>query len=156
MAKILVNNNGPLHGEVVISGAKNAVLPLLAATLLTSAECTVECVPNLADVNIMKKMLESYGARVDDSQPGVVKVEARTISTVEGNPELVQEMRASTMAMGPLLARCGKCVMPMPGGCTIGKRPIDLHLKGFKALGATVREESDMKRGFLILNSIII
>lgn len=144
MAKILVNNNGPLHGEVVISGAKNAVLPLLASTLLTSAECTVECVPNLADVNIMKKMLESYGARVDDSEPGVVKVEAKTISTVEGNPELVQEMRASTMAMGPLLARCGKCVMPMPGGCTIGKRPIDLHLKGFKALGATVREENDM------------
>ncbi len=143
MAKILVNNSGPLSGEVEISGAKNAVLPLLAATLLTGEECVIESVPALADVNVMKKMLINYGAMVDDSEPGVVKVKAGTITTVEGDPELVQEMRASTTAMGPLLARCGRVVMPMPGGCTIGKRPIDLHLKGFKALGATVIEGDD-------------
>lgn len=143
MAKILVNNNGPLHGEVEISGAKNAVLPLLAATLLTENECAIEGVPALADVQVMKKMLANYGAKVDDSEPGFVKVCADTITTVEGDPALVQEMRASTVAMGPLLARCKKCIMPMPGGCTIGKRPIDLHLKGFKALGATVIEEED-------------
>ncbi|MBQ0005023.1 MAG: UDP-N-acetylglucosamine 1-carboxyvinyltransferase [Clostridiales bacterium] len=143
MAKILVNNSGPLSGEVEISGAKNAVLPLLAATLLTEEECIIESVPALADVNVMKKMLSNYGAEVDDSIPKTVKVKAAQIVTVEGDPDLVQEMRASTMAMGPLLARCGRVVMPMPGGCTIGKRPIDLHLKGFKALGATVIEEDD-------------
>lgn len=143
MAKILVNNSGPLHGEVEISGAKNSVLPLLAATLLSDKECVIEGVPDLADVCVMKKMLKSYGAEVDDSEPGLVKVKAENINTVEGDPELVQEMRASTMAMGPLLSRFGRVVMPMPGGCTIGKRPIDLHLKGFRALGATVLEEED-------------
>lgn len=143
MAKILVNNNGPLHGEVEVSGAKNAVLPLLAATLLTGEQCAIEGVPALADVAVMKKMLINYGATVDDTEAGLVKVQAKDIITVEGDPALVQEMRASTVAMGPLLARCGKVVMPMPGGCTIGKRPIDLHLKGFRALGATVVEEED-------------
>lgn len=143
MAKILVNKSEPLHGEVEISGAKNAVLPLLAATLMTEDECIIESVPNLADVEVMKQMLENYGAIVDDSEPGILKVCAKTISTVEGDPELVQEMRASTTAMGPLLARCGKVIMPMPGGCTIGKRPIDLHLKGFRALGAEIIEDGD-------------
>lgn len=143
MSKIFVNNSGPLMGEVEISGAKNAVLPLMAATLLTADECVIESVPDLADVSVMKKMLASYGAQVDDSEPGVVKVKAENITTVEGDPELVQEMRASTMAMGPLLARCGRVVQPMPGGCTIGKRPIDLHLKGFRSLGAKVIEEED-------------
>lgn len=143
MAKILVNNNGPLHGEVAVSGAKNAVLPLLAATLLTDEQCVIEGVPALADVAVMKKMLLNYGAIVDDQEVGLVRVQAKEITTVEGDPALVQEMRASTVAMGPLLARCGKVVMPMPGGCTIGKRPIDLHLKGFRALGATVEEFED-------------
>lgn len=114
MAKILVNNNGPLHGEVAVSGAKNAVLPLLAATLLTDEQCVIEGVPALADVAVMKKMLLNYGAIVDDQEVGLVRVQAKEITTVEGDPALVQEMRASTVAMGPLLARCGKVVMPMP------------------------------------------
>lgn len=143
MAKILVNNNGPLHGEVEISGAKNAVLPLMAATLLTDQTCVIEGVPDLVDVTVMKKMLLNYGATVDDSEPGSLKVTAEKISSVEGDPEMVQEMRASIFTMGPLLARSGEVVMPMPGGCTIGKRPIDLHLKGFKALGAEIIEEED-------------
>ncbi|MCF0141128.1 MAG: UDP-N-acetylglucosamine 1-carboxyvinyltransferase [Mogibacterium sp.] len=141
MARILVNNSGPLNGEVTVSGAKNSVLPLLAATLLTEDNCIIEGVPSLADVHIMKEMLKSFGAEVDDSEDGIVNVKASEILTVEGNPELVQEMRASTVAMGPLLARCGKVVMPMQGGCTIGKRPIDLHLKGFRSLGAKITEE---------------
>ena len=141
MARILVNNSGPLNGEVTVSGAKNSVLPLLAATLLTEDNCIIAGVPSLADVHIMKEMLKSFGAEVDDSEDGIVNVKASEILTVEGNPELVQEMRASTVAMGPLLARCGKVVMPMPGGCTIGKRPIDLHLKGFRSLGAKITEE---------------
>lgn len=143
MAKILVNNNGPLHGEVSISGAKNAVLPLMAATLMTDQTCTIEGVPDLADVNVMKNMLTHYGATVDDSVAGCLKVTTSEIASVEGDPEMVQEMRASIFTMGPMLARSGKVVMPMPGGCTIGKRPIDLHLKGFKALGAIVEEFED-------------
>ncbi|MBQ0017665.1 MAG: UDP-N-acetylglucosamine 1-carboxyvinyltransferase [Clostridiales bacterium] len=143
MAKILVNNNGPLHGEVEISGAKNAVLPLLAATLMTEETCVIEGTPELADVDVMKKMLLQYGAEIDDSEKSVLKVTAREIASVEADPAVVQEMRASIFTMGPMLARAGKVVMPMPGGCTIGKRPIDLHLKGFRALGAEVIEEED-------------
>ena len=138
MAKILVNNSGPLHGEVWISGAKNSVLPLLAATILTEDSCVIEGVPDLADVTVMKQMLENYGSRVDDSEDGVIRINTPEIVSCEGIRELVQEMRASLFTMGPMLARHGKVVMPMPGGCTIGKRPIDLHLKGFRALGAVV------------------
>ena len=141
MAKILVNSSGPLHGEVEISGAKNAVLPLLAATLMTDQKCVIEGVPALADVNVMKKMLSNYGAVIDDSVNGELAVSVENITSCEGDAELVQEMRASIFTMGPMLARAGKVIMPMPGGCTIGKRPIDLHLKGFRALGAKVVED---------------
>lgn len=151
MAKILVNNSGPLEGEVKISGAKNAVLPLMAATLLTPDTCVIDDVPDLSDVMVMRKMLESFGAVVSMSDPGKLSVNAAEITTVEGDAELVSQMRASTMAMGPLLARCGKVVMPLPGGCTIGKRPIDLHLKGFKALGATVTE--DLENSSIIIEA---
>lgn len=149
MAKILVNESGPLHGTVQISGAKNAVLPLMAATLLTGDTCRIEDVPDLADVKVMREMLKSFGAEVEELFPGVISVTAKEIKTTVGDSELVSEMRASTMVMGPLLARCGKCVMPMPGGCSIGKRPIDLHLKGFRALGATVEFDEDKERVIL-------
>ncbi|MBQ6621757.1 MAG: UDP-N-acetylglucosamine 1-carboxyvinyltransferase [Mogibacterium sp.] len=151
MARILVNNSGPLHGEVEISGAKNAVLPLMAATLLTDDICVIDGVPDLADVFVMKEMLKNFGARVDDAKPGTLRIQAKNITTVEGSPQLVKEMRASTVTMGPLLARCGECVMPLPGGCTIGKRPIDLHLKGFRALGADV--DFDMENEQVILKA---
>ena len=143
MAKILVNKSGPLHGEVKVSGAKNAVLPLLAATIMTEDSCVIEDVPNLADVSVMKEILKKYGAEIDDSENGVIKTRTAEIISCEGDKELVQEMRASIFTMGPLLARHGKVVMPMPGGCTIGKRPIDLHLKGFRALGAKVTEDAE-------------
>lgn len=149
MAKILVNESGPLHGTVQISGAKNAVLPLMAATLLTGDTCRIEDVPDLADVKVMREMLKSFGAEVEELSPGVISVTAKEIKTTVGDSELVSEMRASTMVMGPLLARCGKCVMPMPGGCSIGKRPIDLHLKGFRALGATVEFDEDKEHVIL-------
>lgn len=146
MAKILVNSSGPLHGEVEISGAKNSVLPLLAATLLTEETCVIEDVPDLVDVAVMKKMLRNYGAQIDDSEKGVIRVCVPEIVSCEGDAELVQEMRASVFTMGPLLARGGKVIMPMPGGCTIGKRPIDLHLKGFRALGADVVEDNENEK----------
>ncbi len=141
MAKLIVNNSGPLHGEVLISGAKNAVLPLMAATLLTDEVCIIDGVPDLADVKVMKGMLENFGATVKDDGHGLLEIQASEIKTVQGDRDLVTEMRASTVAMGPLLARCGEVIMPLPGGCAIGKRPIDLHLKGFKALGADVVED---------------
>lgn len=146
MAKILVNSSGPLHGEVEISGAKNSVLPLLAATILTDQTCTIEGVPDLVDVNVMKEMLTNYGSVIDDSEKGIIKAAMKEVRCCEGKAELVQEMRASVFTMGPMLARHGKVVMPMPGGCTIGKRPIDLHLKGFRALGADVVEDDDNER----------
>lgn len=142
MAKILVNNSGPLHGEVWISGAKNSVLPLLAATIMTDDVCVIEDVPDLADVSVMKQMLRKYGAQIDDSEKEIIRVSVPEIVSCEGDRDLVQEMRASLFTMGPMLARYGKVVMPMPGGCTIGKRPIDLHLKGFRALGAEVIEDN--------------
>lgn len=147
MAKLIVENNGPLHGIVEISGAKNAVLPLMAATLLTDEKCSINGIPDLTDVFVMKDMLTSFGAKVeaekDDNGISRIDVQADDITNIRGSKELVSEMRASTMVMGPLLAKCGRCVMPLPGGCAIGSRPIDLHLKGFKALGATVIENSD-------------
>lgn len=146
MAKILVNSRGPLHGEVTISGAKNSVLPILAATILTDQKCVLEQVPELADVNVMKKMLRKYGASVDDSKDGEVSVSMGEVASFEGDIDLVREMRASIFTMGPMLARAGRVIMPMPGGCTIGKRPIDLHLKGFRALGAEVTEDEQNER----------
>ena len=146
MAKILVNSSGPLHGEVEISGAKNSVLPLLAATILTDQTCVIEGVPDLVDVNVMKEMLINYGSVIDDSEKGIIRATMKEVSSCEGKASLVQEMRASVFTMGPMLARYGKVVMPMPGGCTIGKRPIDLHLKGFKALGADVIEDEENDR----------
>ncbi len=110
---------------------------------MTPSDCVIDDVPDLSDVKVMWKMLESFGATVAMSEQGRLSVSAAQITTVEGDAELVSQMRASTMAMGPLLARCGKVVMPLPGGCTIGKRPIDLHLKGFKALGVKVTEDID-------------
>lgn len=146
MAKILVNSSGPLHGEVGISGAKNSVLPLLAATILTDQTCIIEGVPDLVDVNVMKEMLTNYGSEIDDSEKGVIRAAMKEVESCEGKAELVQEMRASVFTMGPMLARYGKVIMPMPGGCTIGKRPIDLHLKGFRALGADVIEDDETEK----------
>ena len=146
MAKILVNRSGQLHGDVWISGAKNSVLPLLAATILTDQTCIIEGVPDLVDVNVMKRMLVNYGSEIDDSEPGIIKAQMKEVSSCEGDASLVQEMRASVFTMGPMLARYGKVVMPMPGGCTIGKRPIDLHLKGFRALGAEVIEDEENEK----------
>ena len=143
MARILVNYSGPLHGEVNISGAKNSVLPLLAATLMTKDICVIEDVPDLADVSVMKKMLRKYGAEIDDREKGIIRVRTPEIISCEGDRDLVQEMRASLFTMGPMLARYGRVIMPMPGGCTIGKRPIDLHLKGFRALGAKITEDDE-------------
>ncbi len=143
MAKFLVQKSGPLTGEVTISGSKNAVLPIMAAALLTEEKCTIMETPALRDVDVMCQLLESLGAEVEDKlEDNIVEIEAKTISQNEAPFELVKKMRASILVIGPLLARIGKAVIPLPGGCAIGKRPIELHLKGLRALGVEIKEES--------------
>ena len=143
MAKFLVQHSSPLSGEVTVSGAKNAVLPLMAATLLSTDECTIYDVPELADVAVMRKILESIGSEIEEPVRSVLNIQTSSIKTVEPDNELVGMMRASFVVMGPLLGRAGKAKLYRPGGCSIGARPIDLHLKGFKALGAKITITDD-------------
>ncbi len=139
MPKIVVEKSKPLQGTVRVNGAKNAVLPILAATLLSSeGSCILEEVPDLMDVDVICEVLSSLGADVKRLKRDKIEVNAYAIDEVEAPYELVRKMRASFLVMGPLLARMGKARISMPGGCAIGTRPIDLHLKGFKALGAKI------------------
>src|SRR5712671_5175723 len=125
-----------LHGDVTISGAKNAVLPILAATLLTPEPCVIRRVPNLSDVKFMGQILTWLGAQVR-AEGDSIRVQARKIKGA-GDYDLIRKMRGSICIMGPLLGRLKKATVSLPGGCVIGARPINLHLKGFQALGARV------------------
>ena len=139
MEKFVIEKSKPLKGTVKISGSKNAVLPVIAASLLTGEECVIHDVPALSDVFIMNRILESLGAKVSwDKNSGTIRTRAEKVSVCETDYELVSQMRASFLVMGPLLARTGKVKIPLPGGCAIGARPIDLHLKGFAAMGAEI------------------
>ena len=144
MAKYIVENSGPLEGTLTISGSKNAVLPLMAASVLTDEKCVICDTPALRDVDVMCALIGSIGGSVQfHEQTNQVELETRNI-LLEGAPsELAQKMRASVLIMGPLLARTGKAKIALPGGCAIGARPIDLHLKGFQALGAEVIMKQD-------------
>ncbi|MBP2027245.1 UDP-N-acetylglucosamine 1-carboxyvinyltransferase [Acetoanaerobium pronyense] len=148
MAHILVKKSQPLKGNVRISGAKNAVLPIIAATLLADGVTVLKGVPNLRDVHVMSDLLRHLGAKVD-FQGETLTVDATNITTFEAPYELVSKMRASFLVMGPLLARFKHSKISMPGGCAIGTRPIDLHLKGFKAMGADI----DMDHGYVEANA---
>jgi UDP-N-acetylglucosamine 1-carboxyvinyltransferase len=140
MDSLLIKGGVPLEGEVRISGAKNAVLPIMAATLLTENPCLVRRVPNLSDVRFMGQILTWLGAEVKLSGD-TVRVQARKIRGT-GEYDLIRKMRGSICIMGPLLARLKKATVSLPGGCVIGARPINLHLKGFEALGARVQIEA--------------
>src|SRR5262245_3423593 len=139
MDSLLIKGGVPLHGEVTVSGAKNAVLPIMAATLLTSEPCLIRRVPQLSDVQFMAKILASLGAKVS-AENGTVTVRAAKLKPV-GNYNLIRKMRGSICILGPLLGRQRYAQVSLPGGCVIGPRPIDLHLKGMKALGANVTIE---------------
>jgi UDP-N-acetylglucosamine 1-carboxyvinyltransferase len=136
MDSFLIKGGVPLHGEVTISGAKNAVLPIMAATLLTAEPCVIHGVPNLSDVRFMGQILAWLGAQVN-IEGNTVRVQARKIKG-QGDYDLVRKMRGSICIMGPLLGRLRKVRVSLPGGCVIGARPINLHLKGFEALGAKI------------------
>jgi UDP-N-acetylglucosamine 1-carboxyvinyltransferase len=139
MDKILVHGGKRLSGKVKISGSKNSALPIMAATLLTRDQCTMRPVPDLSDCQFMLQILGSLGAHVERAS-GTVCVQAEKIDT-EAPYEIVRRMRASVCVLGPLLGRMKEASVSLPGGCVIGDRPIDLHLRGFEALGAAVRVE---------------
>ncbi len=142
MAKYLIQQSKPINGEVTISGAKNAVLPIMAATILTDEACELSEVPDLRDVSVMKELLLELGAELTHNpETSEVKTQIRELKSCEAPYVLSKKMRASILAMGPVLARAGKARLALPGGCAIGARPIDLHLKGFQALGAMVIEK---------------
>lgn len=144
MDSFLIEGGLPLNGEVTISGSKNAVLPILAATLLTSETCVIRRVPDLSDVGFMLKILQSLGAEVT-RDGGTLTIRAANISG-RGDYELIRKMRGSICILGPLLARLNEAVVSLPGGCVIGTRPIDLHLKGLRGLGAEVDVEGGYVR----------
>ncbi|KXG77967.1 UDP-N-acetylglucosamine 1-carboxyvinyltransferase 1 [Fervidicola ferrireducens] len=144
MASFIIEGGVSLKGTVRASSAKNAVLPVMAAALLADGECTIEDVPELEDVRVMREVLLALGAGCE-KENGALKINSSNINAVEAPYELVRKMRASFLVMGPLLARFGRAKISLPGGCAIGSRPIDLHLKGFAALGA----EIEMGHGFV-------
>ncbi|HVM46818.1 MAG TPA: UDP-N-acetylglucosamine 1-carboxyvinyltransferase [Candidatus Acidoferrum sp.] len=136
MDSLLIKGSVPLRGEVPISGAKNAVLPIMAAALLTGEPCIIRRVPTLSDVKFMGQILSWLGAQVR-FEGEAVRIQARKIKGA-GDYDLIRKMRGSICVMGPLLGRLKKAMVSLPGGCVIGARPINLHLKGFEALGARV------------------
>ncbi|HVI81655.1 MAG TPA: UDP-N-acetylglucosamine 1-carboxyvinyltransferase [Chthoniobacterales bacterium] len=139
MDKIRIHGGHPLSGSIKISGSKNSALPILAATLLTRELCTVRRVPDLSDTHYMLQILKHLGAEVERAS-GTVTVAAVKIDSIAPY-DVVRKMRASVCVIGPLLGRCKEATVSLPGGCVIGDRPIDLHLKGFEALGSAVRVE---------------
>lgn len=145
MGKYVINGGARLTGSVRISGAKNAVLPMLAGAVLTSARCVILDAPDIRDLAVMSGILKSIGVSVQvterDGKRSIV-LSAADLSASEVPEELMREMRSSIFLMGPLLGRTGKVRVSYPGGCAIGSRPIDLHLKGLRALGATITEKS--------------
>lgn len=142
MDKFLIQGGKPLYGKVAISGAKNSALPCLAATLLTPETVTLHNVPYVKDLITQRRLLEDLGATVLTPELRTHKVRAANIEIFEAPYNLVKTMRASVLALGPLLARFGQAKVSLPGGCAIGTRPIDLHLKAFEQLGAVVSLES--------------
>ena len=145
MESLLIKGGVPLHGEVHISGAKNAVLPIMAATLLTGEPCVIRRVPNLSDVKFMGQILTWLGAQVR-FEGDTVRIQARKIKGA-GDYDLIRKMRGSICIMGPLLGRLKKAPVSLPGGCVIGARPINLHLKGFEALGAQGDDRERLRSG---------
>jgi len=137
-ARLYIEGGIPLQGDVVISGAKNSVLKLMAAALLTTEPVIIENVPRLSDVDVMMSVLSHLGAQVGWQGPNTIGIQASQLGTVEAPFELVSKMRASFNVLAPLLSRFGTARVSLPGGCSIGKRGIDLHVKGLQALGADV------------------
>ena len=145
MDKLVIEGGTPLEGEVRVSGAKNAALPILCAALLCREPVTLTNVPRLNDVRTMQSLLSQMGVAIDATTPGSVTLDAATIDWPLAPYELVKTMRASILALGPLVARAGEARVSLPGGCAIGLRPVDQHVKGLQAMGA----EIDLTHGYI-------
>ncbi len=141
MEKFLIEGGQRLEGEVVASGSKNAALPILAATLLTEEPVTLHRIPRVRDIRTMEKLLAYIGARLTKEPNGPHHIETGTITEPEAPYDLVKTMRASSLVLGPLVARCGRATVSMPGGCAIGARPINLHVNALEQLGAEIKQE---------------
>ncbi len=140
MDKFQIEGNGPLKGEIRVSGAKNAALPILCASLLTADAITIDNVPNLQDTRTMLKLLRQMGTQAD-IDGATATLAAADINAPEAPYELVKTMRASILVLGPLVARFGEARVSLPGGCGIGARPVDQHIKGLQAMGAEITIE---------------
>ena len=139
MDSILVTGGNALHGEIPIAGAKNACLTLMPATLLSEEPITLTNAPRLSDIKTMGALLESLGTEVTSMQDGkVLTMSSHSLDNLTADYDIVRKMRASTLVLGPMLARAGQAVVSLPGGCAIGARPVDLHLKAMEALGAQI------------------
>ncbi len=141
MAKLKIVGGKPLHGEIVVSGAKNAALPILCATLLTDEPVVLRNVPRLKDVETMVAVLQQLGVEAEWLAEDVLRLQTKEVTSHEAPYELVSTMRASILVLGPLLARIGQAKVSLPGGCAIGSRPVDQHLKGLKEIGAQIEVE---------------
>lgn len=141
MEKLVISGGQPIAGELRVSGAKNAALPILAATLLASEPVHLSNLPHLHDITTMIELLGCLGVELTVSEKLILEVDANNVRNTVAPYELVKTMRASILVMGPLLARFGKARVSFPGGCAIGSRPVDLHLRGFEAMGATIHVE---------------
>lgn len=141
MEKLLVTGGSQLQGEVTASGSKNAVLPILAASLLADTAMTIDNVPHLRDVSTTLALLKDMGVQVEQHAEGTIRTDTSTIQGYAAAYELVKTMRASILVLGPLLARFGEAEVSLPGGCAIGTRPVDLHIEGLRAMGAQISVE---------------
>jgi len=141
MDKLIIRGGHSLNGEIEISGAKNAALPELCAALLTDQEVVLRNVPKLQDVSTMLKLIRNMGVSCAHEEDGTVRLNARALNKPEAPYEMVKTMRASVLALGPLLARFGHARVSLPGGCAIGSRPVDQHIKGLQAMGAQINVE---------------
>ncbi len=142
MEKLVIHGGKPLMGTVRVSGAKNAVLPIIVASMLGTTKSTLTEIPKLDDVHTVCDVIESLGVHIENPQKGVLEIDASNLSSTSAPYDLVRRMRASFLVMGPLLARKGRAKISLPGGCSIGARPIDLHLKAFEAMGAVINLEN--------------
>lgn len=165
MDKLLIRGGKPLHGELKVSGAKNAALPILAATLLCSESVVVRNLPHLHDVTTMLELLGCLGVEVIIDERLGVEVDANTITNYQADYDLVKTMRASILVLGPLVARFGEAHVSFPGGCAIGSRPVDLHLKGLEAMGATIevdggyihaRTQGRLKGAHIVMETVTV
>ena len=138
MEKLIIKGNTHLKGEVIISGAKNAAVAIIPATLLVNGICTLENVPNISDVKISCEILEKLGAKITWVSENELTIDTRNISCYQAPIDMTSKFRASYYLIGALLGRCKSAEVGLPGGCNLGARPIDQHIKGFEALGATV------------------